>query len=116
MADKSDGGCGCLLFVLIGGIIYWGYGAATTCSSYASSYSCGYVKYRAHYDVYYWRHVEDDDPDDERVIASATGLEECRSKAIEHAAAIQEPWNERSYICVLMEDGVPKEKHRLIEG
>ena len=44
------------------------------CEEYASRYSCGYVKSKASYDVYYWRNVRRNDPSDEKYIASVTGL------------------------------------------
>jgi hypothetical protein len=89
MANGGDSGAyGCISLLLIGSLAYWASGAVSKCSYYASEYSCGYVKNRAHYDVYYWRNIADDDPNDERLIASSIGLEECRGKAIEYAASI----------------------------
>lgn len=115
---QKDNGCTWILAIVIGLFGYWSFNQIRGkggCDAYASDYSCWYLKGWAHYDVYYWHNVSDDDPEDEKLIAAATGIQQCRSKAIEYAARIREPWNERSYICVLMDDGHAMEKHRLIE-
>jgi len=85
----------------------------TGCESYASKYSCKYVKDEATYEVYHWRNVSDNDPNDERYIGSTVGLSNCRDMAIRYARTISDTWSERSYICALMKDGQRMEKHRL---
>ncbi len=103
--------------IFIGGFIYLLYtnfiGNDSGCEKYASKFSCSYVENKASYDVYYWRNVSDGNAADERLIGSVTGLANCRNMAISHASAINERWNERSYICMLKKDGRNMEKHRL---
>ena len=89
-------------------------GAATGCEEYASDYSCSYVVDEAEYEVWYWRNLSDDNPADETLIGRAIGLNMCRGNAQAFAAATGEQFNDRSYICVLMDDGRRKEKHRLL--
>lgn len=116
--SSDGGGCGALFvmglmgYAAFSGISYLG--GTSGCSDYASEFSCWYVKEKAPYDVYYWRNVRDDDPDDNQLVASAVGLHQCRGKAAEFAARIGEPWNERAYICALKKDGRILEKHRLL--
>lgn len=116
MSSSSDDGY-VWLFVLGCGVLAWwvyqsGYGS---CDDYASDYSCGYVVDRADYEVLYWRNVEDDDADDERPIGRVVGLRACKDTAMRYAAAIDERWNERAYICALVKDGSYEEKHRLLD-
>ncbi len=85
-----------------------------SCGQYASKYSCSYVIDRANYDVYYWNDVASDNPDNEKIIGTVKGLAACKNAAAEHAAAIGEDWNDRSYICALVKDGGYAEKHRLL--
>lgn len=103
--------------ILLIGVIYLLYtnfiGNESGCEKYASKFSCSYVENKASYDVYYWRNVSDGNAEDERLIGSVTGLANCRNMAISHASAINERWNERSYICMLKKDGHNMEKHRL---
>jgi len=90
---------------------------ACGCSKYASDYSCGYVESRADYEVWYWRHLENDDENDDTMIGHATGLQQCEENARAFATAIgEEPFNDRAYICVLMIDGRRMEKHRNLIG
>lgn len=91
-------------------VSFWG--EESGCKEYSSQYSCEYVEEKAYYEVYYWRNVEANNPADEKYIASSYGLENCRNAAISYARSINEPWNNRSYICVLMKDGRAMEKHR----
>ncbi|QAY80451.1 hypothetical protein [Sphingosinicella sp. BN140058] len=84
------------------------------CPAYASEYSCWYLEDKATYDVFYWKNLAQDDEADNQLIASAVGLSQCRAKAIEHAARLREKWNDRAYICMLMEHGRYMEKHRLL--
>jgi hypothetical protein len=86
-----------------------------SCDEYASDYSCKYVIERADYEVYYWRNVKADNPDDEKPIGRVVGLKECKNTAMKHAAIIGEAWNNRAYICILVDDGKFMEKHRLLE-
>ncbi|MBK6296584.1 MAG: hypothetical protein IPF48_00460 [Sphingomonadales bacterium] len=83
------------------------------CSKNASNYSCGYVEERAEYEVWYWRHLERDEENDETFIGRAIGLEMCETNARAFASAIGEIFNYRAYICILMENGKRMEKHRL---
>jgi len=83
------------------------------CAEYASDYSCSYVRDRAEYEVWYWRHVERDNEEDNRMIGRAVGLQMCEGNARMFAAAIGEEFNYRAYICVLMENGRSMERHRL---
>jgi len=82
------------------------------CDKYASAYSCSYIEDRADYDVYYWERVEDDNEADNRLVGTVVGLRACRDAAIKYSAQVGEVWSERAYVCVLMKDGVPMEKHR----
>ena len=84
------------------------------CNQYASDYSCFYVEKLATYDVYYWKKVHLDNPADERYIGTVTGLKDCRDMAMRQANILNEPWNSRSYICMLMKDGRKMEKHRYL--
>ena len=82
------------------------------CDEYGSSRPCSYIIDDADYEVRYWRNIQDDNPADEIRIGRAKGLEMCRGNAAAFAATIGEPFNERAYICILVDaDGV--EKHRL---
>jgi hypothetical protein len=105
-------------FWLIGfGALFWwiyqsGFGS---CDKYASDFSCGYVVDRAEYEVFYWRNLQDDDPNDDRPIGRVVGLRACKDTAIRYSATINEPWNDRAYICILLKDGSYMEKHRLLE-
>ena len=113
---KNNDGTG-FWFLIIGGIFLWwayekGFGS---CDEYASDYSCKFVIERANYEVYYWRNVGDGNPNDEFPIGRVVGLRECKNIAMQHAAAIGEVWNDRAYICVLVDDGRFMEKHRLLE-
>ena len=102
-----------VVFAVIGYFVYINYfGIESGCEEYASRYSCNYVKNEASYDVYYWRNVRKDDPSDEKYIDSVIGLSACRDSAVSYARSINEEWNNRSYICVLMKDGRSMEKHR----
>jgi len=89
-------------------------GVTTGCEEYASDYSCSYVVDEAEYEVWYWRNLADDNPADEVLIGRAVGLNMCQGNAQAFAAATGEPFNHWAYICVLMEDGRGKEKHRLL--
>ncbi|BAI95820.1 hypothetical protein Sj15T_01590 [Sphingobium sp. TA15] len=84
------------------------------CEKYASNYSCGYVENKADYEVWYWKNVADDNEEDNVPIGHAVGLRMCRENALAHAEAIRDEFTERSYICVLMDDGRRMEKHRLL--
>lgn len=86
------------------------------CSKYASAYSCSYVEDRAEYEVWYWRHVERDNEDDNQPIARTVGLQRCEDTARMFAANIGEPFNYRAYICVLMDGEKRMEKHRYDAG
>jgi hypothetical protein len=86
----------------------------TSCEKYASEFSCYYVTDMATYDVLYWQNVQADNPDDERVIGTVKGLQACKTMAEGYAAGINEEWNDRSYVCALLDDGGYAEKHRLL--
>ena len=86
--------------------------SACDCSKYGSAYSCSYVESRADYEVWYWRHLERDDPRDNVMIGHAIGVQGCEDNARAFAAAVGETFQDRAYICVLMIDGKPMEKHR----
>lgn len=88
--------------------------AACGCEEYASNYSCSYVVDKAEYEVWYWENLERDDGSDEKYIGRAVGLAMCENNARAHAASIDEPFNYRAYICVLMDDGERMEKHRYL--
>ncbi len=85
-----------------------------SCDAYASQYSCTYVENEADYEVWYWRNLQSDNEEDEKLIGRARGLQMCEDNAEAFAAAIGESFNSRAYICVLMEDGRRMEKHRLL--
>jgi len=90
--------------------------SACGCSKYASDFSCSFVENRADYEVWYWRHVERDNESDNAMVGHATGLQQCEDNARAYAAALRESFQERGYICVLMQDGVRMEKHRNLIG
>lgn len=102
-----------IIFAVIAYFVYsYFFGVESGCDEYASRYSCNYVKNEATYDVYYWRNIQRNDPSNEKYIASVTGLSACRGSAVSYARSINEEWNNRSYICVLVKDGRSMEKHR----
>lgn len=103
-----------VFFVIIYFVYTHWFGEESGCDKYASKYSCSYVEKKATYDVYYWHRVYDGNPDDEKYIGSVIGIRECLSLAQSYAYRIHEPWNDRSYICMLKKDGMNMEKHRLI--
>ena len=80
------------------------------CDKYASDYSCSYVIDDANYDVFYYKDLIDG-----KWIGNTKGLRSCKNLAESYATQINEDWNDRSYICVLIEDGKNQEKHRLLE-
>ncbi len=84
------------------------------CSEYASHYPCDYVENKAEYEVWYWRHLARDDENNETFIGRAIGLQMCEGNARAFAAATGEIFNDRAYICILMDDGKRMEKHRLL--
>lgn len=86
----------------------------TSCEKYASDFNCYYVVNLATYEVIYWKNVEADNPEDQRVIGTVKGLLACKSTAQGYAATINEDWNDRSYICALVDEGGYAEKHRLL--
>lgn len=85
-----------------------------SCEKYASDYSCNYVENDASYEIWYWRNVENDDENDNVLIGMSKGLHECKANAMGFANSIGEEWNDRAYICALIDDGERKEKHRLL--
>lgn len=85
------------------------------CEKYASQYSCGYLLNDADYEVFYWRSLSDDNPDDDRLIGRVVGLRACKDTAIRYSTSIDDQWNERAYICVLVKNGEYQEKHRLLD-
>ncbi len=110
-ANNSDG----FWLIVIGLIGYWAYDTGYgSCDDYASEYSCGYVIERAEYEVYYWQNFQNQNIADEISIGRVVGLRECKNTAMQYAAIIRESWNERAYICVLVDDGDFVEKHRLL--
>lgn len=86
------------------------------CSSYASDYSCAFVLNRAEYEVWYWSHLDKDDEKDNVLIGRAIGIRMCEENARAFAAAVGEAFDQRAYICVLMQDGERMEKHRLLDN
>lgn len=105
-----------IIFLVAAYFIYVNFfGEESGCEKYVSKFSCKYVIEKADYDVYYWKTLFNDNPDDEQLIASVKGLVECTNKAIEHSKLVNEKWNERAYICMLLKDGNNLEKHRLLD-
>jgi hypothetical protein len=103
--------------IIIGVILWWLYDSGFgDCEEYGSDYSCKFVVERADYEVYYWRNLQAENPDDEFPIGRVVGLRECKNVAMQHAAVIGESWNDRAYICVLVIDGNYMEKHRLLDA
>lgn len=104
-----------ILLIVIAYFVYthW-FGEESGCEKYASKYSCSYVENKANYDVYYWRNVYEGNPADDQFIGAVIGIRDCVNLATRYAATIHEPWNERSYICVLKKDGRNMEKHRYL--
>jgi hypothetical protein len=99
-------------------LAFWGwqtfFGDKSGCDEYASEYSCKYVTEKAIYEVWYWFDVGENNPNDEKYIGTAVGLNNCRNVAMTYHRQNESfrPWNSRSYICVLMDDGRRMEKHR----
>ncbi len=87
------------------------FGDESGCSKYASEFSCKYVVEKATYDVFYTK----DYLGTERRIGATVGLLNCKNIALGYSAQINDDWDERKYICVLVKDGTYLEKHRLIE-
>lgn len=90
--------------------------SACGCSKYASDYPCSYVEQRADYEVWYWQNLEADNDDDNHLIGHATGLQQCEDNARSFADVIGEVFDDRAYICALMDDGKRMEKHRNLIG
>ena len=99
-------------------LAFWGwqtfFGDKSGCDEYASEYSCKYVTDKATYEVWYWLNVEENNPDDDKFIGTAVGLSACRTRALAYYGQHEnfKPWNDRSYICALMDEGRRMEKHR----
>jgi len=104
---------GCVMLLVFAAVGWWHW-HGRGCSEYASEYSCRHVVDNAEYEVWYWRHVERDDSDDEKYIGRAIGLRMCENNARAYAASIDETFEYRSYICVLVDDGQRMEKHRFL--
>lgn len=85
------------------------------CKDYASDYSCSYVISRAEYDVYYWKNITANRDADNIFVGHTKGLGSCKNMAVSFASQNNEIWNERAYICVLIDEGKNKEKHRLLD-
>lgn len=104
-----------IVFVVLA---FWGwqtfFGDKSGCDEYASEYSCTYVTEKATYEVWYWFNVGENNSDDDKFIGTAVGLDSCRNVAMMYHRQNESfrPWNSRSYICILMEDGRRMEKHR----
>lgn len=102
-----------ILFIVIVYFIWTNFfGDESGCEKYASKYSCKYVEEKANYDVYYWINFQKGDEQDNKLIGSAIGLSDCQNLAIGYANQIKQPWDNRSYICMLIKDGRNMEKHR----
>ena len=104
-----------IILAIIGYFVYTNFfGDESGCDRYASSYSCEYIEKKAEYEVWYWFNVAEGNANDERYIGTATGLSNCQSVARSYHRMNESlrPWNSRSYICILMKDGVRMEKHR----
>ncbi len=114
MNNRYNSGIWLYIFVCL--FIWWvvddGFGS---CDEYASKYSCDYVIEKADYEVYYWRDVNAGNPDAGIPIGRVVGLKECKNTAMNYAAIIRETWNERGYLCYLVDDGKYMEKHRLLK-
>jgi hypothetical protein len=93
---------------------YYFIGDESGCDKYASRYSCSYVVEKADYAVFYWKYLPNDNAENEIFLGNTKGLQSCRNLAATFAAQIEESWNERAYICVLVKDGNYMEKHRLL--
>ncbi len=103
-------------YAIAAGLLWWAYDAMLGgCDKYASKFSCRHVINNADYEVWYWRNLSLENPGDERPIGRVVGLRACKDSAMRYAASINEPWNERAYICFLMEKGKYLEKHRLLD-
>jgi hypothetical protein len=85
------------------------------CDRYASKFSCRHIINNADHEAWYWRNLGIDNPDDERPIGRVVGLRACKDSAMRYAASIEETWNERAYICILVKQGEYLEKHRLLD-
>jgi len=64
------------------------------------------------YDVYYWKHLRDEKPEDNIYIGNVNTLRECEALAIQYAKHIHETWNYRAYICMKKINGSSISKHR----
>ena len=103
-----------VLFALVVAFVVWFFDFGGGCEEYASDYSCDWVENLGAYEVYYWRNLFDNDPNDNSSIGTSMGLRECKNMAMNYASKIGEKWNERAYVCVLWVDGKAVEKHRLL--
>ena len=113
--NKSNSEVG-LIWLVLGAVAAWYFLIKDIkdgeCIVYASKHSCEFVEKQASYDVYYW--IDFDDEKTQHFIGSVVGLAECEAAAIRQARSIDQPWNNRRYICVLKEDGKSMEKHRYL--
>jgi hypothetical protein len=64
------------------------------------------------YDVYYWKNLRDEKPEDNIYIGNVKTLRECEALAIQYANHIHERWNYRAYICMKKVNGSSISKHR----
>jgi hypothetical protein len=102
-----------IIWLLLGAVAIWYFVFRDgECEEYASKQSCEFVEDQADYDVYYW--IDFDDEKTERFIGSVVGLAACEATAIRYAGSINQPWNNRRYICILKKDGKYMEKHRYL--
>ncbi len=99
---------------LLGSILLVLWVSNSGCSRYASQYSCSYVEKSAEYEVWYWRNLDRGDESDNMLIGRAIGLRMCELNARYFAAAINEQFRYRGYMCALIENEKRMEKHRLL--
>jgi hypothetical protein len=64
------------------------------------------------YDVYYWKNLRDEKPEDNIYVGNVNTLRECEASAIQYAKHIREIWNYRAYICMKKINGSSISKHR----
>lgn len=70
-----------IIFLVVAYFVYINFfGEESGCEKYASKFSCEYVIEKAGYDVFYWKNVHNDNPEDERLIGRVKGLVECKIK------------------------------------
>ena len=110
--NQKDSDGGVIWLILLAVAVWYFFFRDGECKEYASKHSCEFVEKQANYEVYYWFDLND--ATTERYIGTVVGLASCEASAIRYAASVNQPWNNRRYICILSKDGQLLEKHRYL--